>query len=218
MSIYGAVIVALIASILYLFAGIYSEVAFIEFDEKGLKYHSTDYGVTIIIPENAVSGKARLRMGVSLVGPFCLPKNYRLVSAVFWLDISVHLKKFAELHMPHFVRLQNEEDTKRLSFFLATDQSITTTGEYQFTRVQDYPSNFKPGSGYGTLWADHFCSGCIAEEMKESSLPLQYRCCLTGVTPESCDYFDGWQIDFVFSYALQSCYKVSQHYSKYTIM
>ena len=97
--------------------------------------------------------EARLRVGVTLVGPFHFPDNYTLVSAVVWIDTSIPLKKHAELHMPHFVLLQDEEDTKELSFFLASDQS--------FTEFEAYPSSFKPGSAYGTLWVDHFCSRCI---------------------------------------------------------
>ena len=59
-----------------LYPGIFSEAASLEFDEWGLQYHYAEHGITIIIPEDAVSGKARLRVGVALVGPFHFHDNY----------------------------------------------------------------------------------------------------------------------------------------------
>ena len=179
------------------------------FDKRGLRYHSPDHGITIIIPEDAVICEARLRVGVSFVGPFNIPKSYRPVSAVFWIDINAPLLKCAELHMHHFVRLQNPEDTKKLSFFVAADESFITTGEFQFTKVEKSHSSFSHERAYGTLWLDHFCTLCQLEELDESSLPLECRYYLTGVTPQNPEHFEGWQLDIVFSYALPTCFSVS---------
>ena len=168
-----------------------------------MKYHSSEHGVTIIIPEDAVSGKARLRVGIALVGPFHFPDNYTPVSAVAWINTSVPLQKRAELHMPHFVLLQDEEDTKELSFFLASDQSY---GEFEFTEVPHYPSSFKPGSSYGALWVDHFCSGCIVEKNDPKKLMCHYY--IARVFPKDCNQ-DEWPAVFVFSYHLPTCIEVS---------
>ena len=185
-----------------MYPGIFDEAASIEFDERGLKYHSAEHGITIIIPEDAVSGKARLRVGVTLVGPFHFPDNYTPVSAVAWINTSVPLQKRAELHMPHFVLLQDEEDTKELSFFLASDQSY---GEFEFTEVPHYPSSFKPGSSYGTLWVDHFCSGCILKKKDVKQLMHHYY--IARVLPNDRDRNE-WATEIVFSYFLKSCIKV----------
>ena len=147
-------------------------------------------------------------MGVSLVGPFNIPKNYRPVSAVFWIDINVPLLECVELHIPHFVRLQNEKDTKKLSFFLADDQSFTNTGEFQFDRELD--CSFKPGSAYGALWVDHFCVGCLLEDIEESCLPLEYL--VTTVLPKDRDR-PSWRSYIVFSHAILTCLTVCQHYN-----
>ena len=140
-------------------------------------------------------------MGVTLVGPFHFPENYTPVSAVVWINISVPLVKRAELHMPHFMLLQDEEDTKELSFFLASDQSFT---EFEFNKVLHYPSSFKPGSAYGTLWMDHFCSGCI---LMEDAKKLMRHYYISSVFPRDCDQ-DECKAVFVFSYFLPTCIKV----------
>ena len=169
-------------------------------------YHSTDHGVTIIIPEDAVSGKARLQVGVSLVGPFRFPENYRPVSAVVWININVPLRKRAELHMPHFVLLENEKDTKKLGFFLASDQSFATCSEFVFLEC-NYPVSFKPGSTYGTLWVDHFCSGCILEEVDVKEAKHLYY--IARAFPKDRSQ-DEWMAEFVFSYCIPTCMEVCQ--------
>ena len=179
-----------------------------EFNERGVKYHSTEHGITIIIPEDAVSGKARLQVGVALVGPFRFPENYTPVSAVAWINTSVPLQKHAELHMPYFVLLQDEEDTKELSFFLAFDQP---NGEFEFTEVPHYPSSFKPGSSYGTLWVDHFCSGCILNKKGAKKQMCQYY--IARVLPNDRAQNE-WATEIVISYNLLSCIKVCQWYVK----
>ena len=57
----------------------------VNFDKNGLKYHLSNHGITVIIPENAVDRDALLRIGVYYVDLFQFPHGYRLVSDVFWI-------------------------------------------------------------------------------------------------------------------------------------
>ena len=176
----------------------------IKFDARGLKYHMSDHGITVIIPENAVTTETLLNVGVYYVNSFQLPKGHRLVSEVFWIKTSVPLQKTAEVYVPHFVKIKDEEDSNKLRFFMASDKS--TEDIQTLTKVPANSCSFEPGSSYGKLVMEHFCSGCILERIDRSGLPLQYL--ITRVFPIDSGESKMWTADIVFSYALKSCLKV----------
>ena len=178
-----------------------------EFDKTGLKCHLSDHGITIIIPENAINeDKALLRIGVYYIDSFqFLPEGYRLVSEVFWIDTNIPLHKNVNFYMPHFAQIKNNDDTKKLKFFLASDESFRNYGVFKFTNAEpNHQYYFEPGC-YGKLVLSHFCSGCILEKIESSGLPLEYL--VTTVIPTNRDS-STWTADFVFSYALPICRKV----------
>ena len=178
----------------------------VRFDKNGLKYHLSNHGITVIIPENAVDGNAILRIGVYYVDLFQFPHGYKLVSDVFWIDSSIPLQKHVELYIPHFVKTSKESESKSLSFFTASDEYFRTHGVLKFKEVPEHTYDFEHDSSYGKLVLDHFCSGCILEKMdKEDNLPVQYL--ITKVLPNDCDK-PTWKARFVFSYALPTCHKV----------
>ena len=177
----------------------------VNFDASGLKYHMPDHGITVIIPENAVTTETSLSIGVYYVKPFQLPEDHRLVSEVFWIKTSVRsLQKNVELYIPHFVSLRDEEDSNKLGFFMGSD--VSTKDIQTFSEVPANISTFEPGSSYGKLVIDHFCSGCILERIYGNGLPLQYF--VTKAFPNNSDESERWTADLVFSYALTSCRKV----------
>ena len=176
----------------------------LNFDARGLKYHMSDHGITVIIPENAVTTETLLSIGVYYVNSFQLPEGHRLVSEVFWIKTSVPLQKSAELYVPHFVKVRAEEDTNKLGFFMAPD--VSTEGIQTLTEVPANSCSFEPGCSYGKLVMKHFCSGCILERIDRNGLPLLYL--ITRVFPNDSDESKRWTADIVFSYALNSCLKV----------
>ena len=89
----------------------------VKFDARGLKHHVPDHGITVIIPENAVATEEFLYIRIYDSGSIQFPASHRLVSEVFWIESSTYLQKNAELYVPHFVKVRNEEDSKKLSFF-----------------------------------------------------------------------------------------------------
>ena len=185
----------------------------VKFNVRGLKYHVPDHGITVIIPENAVDAEAQICIGIYYTEPSQLPQGYRLVSEVFWIKTSVHLQKCVELYVPHFVEIRNENDSKKLSFFMTSDKSDMSSGVLEFVEVPTNSCTFEPGSFYGKVVLDHFCSGCILENVDVDKLPLRY--CITRVFPN--DYHSStcekWEADFVFSYALPACLKVCKYYT-----
>ena len=181
----------------------------VNFDVKGLKYHMPDHGITVIISENAVNADTVLNIGVYYINSFQLPKGHRLVSEVFWIKTSVPLQKSAELFVPHFVKVRDEEDRNKLGFFMASD--ISTADIQTFTKVPTNSCSFEPESSYGKLVMEHFCSGCILERIDGNGLPLLYL--ITRVFPNDSEKKKKWTADIVFSYALTSCLTVCVHIS-----
>ena len=176
-----------------------------EFDKTGLKCHLPNHGISVIIPENAVNGKALLRIGVYFVDSFQFPEDYRLVSDVFWIDSNtpLHEKATVQLYIPHCVMIKNKNDLKNLRVFLAPDVSFKRSGVFKFTEANKQSYSFEPDN-YGKLLMNHFCSGCILKK-ESSGLPLEYL--VTRVIPINRDR-PSWNADFVFSYALPTCQKV----------
>ena len=178
----------------------------VKFDKKGLKYHLSNHGITVIIPEDAVDRDALLRIGVYYVDLFQFPEDHRLVSDVFWIDSSIPLHKHVELYIPHFVKTRQESESKRLGFFTASDEFFRTHGVLKFREVPEHTYGFEHDNSYGKLVLGHFCSGCVLEKMDgKDNLPVQYL--ITKVLPNDCDK-PTWKARFVFSYALPTCHKV----------
>ena len=171
-----------------------------------------DHGITVIIPENAVDAEAQICIGIYYTEPFQLPQGYRIVSEVFWIETSVRLQKCVELYVPHFAEIRNENDSKKPSFFMTSDESYTSSGVLDLIEAPTNNCTFEPGSSYGKVVLDHFCSGCILENIDVDKLPLRY--CITRILPNdshSCTC-EKWKAEFVFSYALPACLKVCKYY------
>ena len=175
-----------------------------EFDKTGLKQHLPNHGITVIISENAVDGKAMLYIGIYYVDSFQFPEDHRLVSDVFWIDSSIPLHETAivQLYIPHCVIMKN--DSKNLKIFLAPDESFKRSGVLKFIEANKHTYSFEPGN-YGKIAMNHFCSGCILEKKESGGLPLEYL--VTRVIPTNRDR-PSWTADFVISYALPTCQKV----------
>ena len=185
----------------------------LKFDARGLKYHMPDHGITVIIPEKAVDAEAQISIGIYYTEPSQLPQNYRLVSDVFWIETSIHLQKCVELYVPHFVGLRNENDSKKLSFFITSDESDMSSSVLEFVEVPTNSYTFEPERCYGKVVLDHFCSGCILENVDVDKLPLRY--CITRIFPNDSHLHTHkkWEADFVFSYAHLTCLKVCKYYT-----
>ena len=165
-----------------------------------------DHGITVIIPENAVATEELLYIRIYDSKSIQFPESHRLVSEVFWIESSTYLQKNVELYVPHFVKVRNEEDSKKLSFFMASDESYVSSGALEFEA--SVSCTFEPGSCYGKVVSGHFYSLCILENVNVDKLPLQY--CVTRIFPNnspSCTH-ENWKADFVFSYTLPTCLKV----------
>ena len=182
-----------------------------EFDKTGLKCHLSDHGITIIIPKNAINEeKAILCVGVYYADSFQFPENHRLVSEVFWIDSNIPLHKNVQFYMPHFVKIKSKNDTKKLKFYLASDELFRNYGVFKFTdAAPNHQYSFEP-DGYGKLVLNHFCSGCILEKIDSNDLlPLEYL--VFSVFPSDRNR-PSWTADFVFSYAIPTCREVCVKY------
>ena len=91
---------------------------------------------------------------VYYVNSFQLPEDHRLVSEVFWIKTSAPLQKNAELYVPHFLSIRDDNDNSKLGFFMASD--VSTKDVQTLTEAPANTSSFEPGSCYGKLVMDHF--------------------------------------------------------------
>ena len=77
----------------------------IEFDQKGLFYHSEEHGVSVIIPENAVKGPATMQFTASRLWPNfkCANRSYETVSPFVYIHTDDELSEPAQVHIPHYI-------------------------------------------------------------------------------------------------------------------
>ena len=82
----------------------------IEFDQRGLFYHSEEHGVTVIIPENAVKSHSSILIQVSRFWPNfkCADEGYyEPVSPFVYIYTDDELSEFAQVYIPHYVDRDN---------------------------------------------------------------------------------------------------------------
>ena len=121
-------------------------------------------------------------IGIYYTEPSQLPQGYRCVSDVFWIETGVCLQKCVEFYVPHFAEIRNENDSKKLSFFMTSDESYMSFGVSEFVEAPTNSCTFELGSCYGKVVLGHFCSGCIIENVDVDKLPLKYH--VTRIFPK----------------------------------
>ena len=125
------------------------------FDENGLFYHSYKYGVTIIIPPGAVLQPCTLQFGACLLLPhFRSSDSFIPVSPFVWIHIDSLLAKPAELYIPHYVDVSNDENKKTLCL-LTTKENCEV-----FTADKVAQVSFSPT--LARIFTTNFCSLCVA--------------------------------------------------------
>ena len=76
-------------------------------DATGLAYHSSQYGVTLIVPEGAVKAKAIIWIGVNFASNKFKFKDFVPVSPIVWTYTNCQLPKPAKLYIPHHINVSN---------------------------------------------------------------------------------------------------------------
>ena len=127
-----------------------------QFDKEGFFHHSYDYGVTIIIPKDAVNTPSTLQFGVTtLIADFNCEDSLEPVSPFVWIHTDTELTKPAQLYISHHVIVENNEDRKNVC--------LLTRGDNQSVfRVNDDLS-LEINETFAKVSGTHFCSACLAD-------------------------------------------------------
>ena len=172
---------------------------------SGSVYHSVDHGVTIIVPEGAVSSPTKMWFSAALYGPFAYPSGHVPVSAIVWLQSDVPLFKPAVLRMPYYLTVKNEEECQKLTFLTGDDVIEDNSLPLISLRPDSRQGTFTPGSSYASIEMDHFCFECIT--CIDESLLDHCRYCITEVI-QATQTPSQWKVEYCVTYTLPTCLKV----------
>ena len=91
-----------------------------QFDHKGGTFQSAVHKVSIVVPPNAIDDgeKVTIHMGATTSGPFDLPEDCKLRSAVVWLgsESDVVLKRNVTVVVPHSAVLTSPQHHSMMRF------------------------------------------------------------------------------------------------------
>ena len=144
-------------------------------DSTGLIYHSSQYGITMIVPEGAMKEKASIRIGVCLLSQnFKFPDDFVPVSPIVYVHISCQLIKPAEIYVPHHIDVSNMSCPYHQLYLLkANDDSFIMDNVFAFKQTNEYKINIQ--SRLVKIYGTHFCSLCCAvNKLEYDKIPKQY--------------------------------------------
>ena len=122
----------------------------IQFDHNGGTFQSPIHKVSLVVPPNALRDgeKVTVYMGATTSGPFDLPEDCKLRSAVVWLSAgttNATFKKSIALVMPHSALFSNP-DQHGLMKFLVCEKCEGAKYQFKHGQVQ-----FEIGAEYGLV-------------------------------------------------------------------
>ena len=115
--------------------------------------------------------ETQLNVRVSLSGPFQIPSNSELLSAVYWISSPCTFAKPITVRIQHCAVLSSDKQCSKLTFIC-----ITCTQKNLPYIFQQLPGGvFKPHDSYGSLSLCHFSGLAIAvkEQRQQSTEPSE---------------------------------------------
>ena len=182
-------------------------------DATGLIYHSSQYGVTMIIPEGAVKTKAIVSIGVCFVSEkFEFEDDFVPVSPVVWAYINCQLTKPAELYIPHHIDVSNmEHPNSQLYLLTADDESFLKDKLFTFKHNKEIKMTIE--SMLVKFRPPHFCSNCIAiKGQAYTKIPKRYL--IAKMEQRLLDH--SLLIDLCFLFEQKICKEVCDNLTVYT--
>ena len=98
----------------------------IQFEHNGGTFQSPIHKVSLVVPPNALSDgeKVTVYMGATTSGPFDLPEDCKLRSAVVWLSVSpsnVVFKRSISVIIPHSAVINSSQHHSMMRFVICED-------------------------------------------------------------------------------------------------
>ena len=161
--------------------------------------------------------EAQLNVQVSLSGPFQMPFNSELLSAVYWVSSPHKFEKPITVEIQHCAVLSSDEQCSKMTFV----RTNCTQKQLPFTFKELVGGVFEPKNSYGSISLSHFSGVAIAVKGQQQSTESSERTCQTKqvkerVVEQYCAQLyitrksvKEWKADFVVTKDLDSCLTVS---------
>ena len=128
---------------------------------RGATIQPLSTGISLYIPEQALSLDVDLLIRPCFSGPFELPAGYESASPAYLIQPNRkwQLHRPAALQIHHHARLRDEEDCEEMAFLSASIVPEYRQSEpvYVFTEIKHSRGVFQPGSQVGNIDLQHFC-------------------------------------------------------------
>jgi hypothetical protein len=193
------------------FKSIFNVMEKLQVDSSGIIYRCNQYGVTINIPEGAVTEPITLWYGANLSSDRFQLKDFVPVSPIVWIYSSSQLLKPAEVYIPHHVSVIgiNKSYIKSRLFLLTASDDVTQKDIIFDSQIE----SFQVCRKYVMISTEHFCSYCLAEK-KDTALKKHYQICRAMKTTPDNDVL----VNICFMYDEKKCReKIKEQYKEYEV-
>jgi len=135
---------------------------------EAVKLNFEGYGFKLCVPKNSLPAEVsetQLSVQVSLSGPFQMPSNCELVSAVYWVSSPNKFVKPITVEIQHCAALSSSKQCSQLAFV----HTKCTQKELPYIFKEKVGGVFSPHSSYGSLSLSHFSGiGVIIKPLQRS--------------------------------------------------
>ena len=149
--------------------------------QEAVKLNFEGYGFKLCVPKSSLPAgvsETQLSVQVSLSGPFQIPSNCKLVSAVYWISSLHKFIKPVTVEIQHCAALSSDKQCEQLIFV----HTKCTQKELPYTFTELEGGIFSHHNSYGNLSLSHFSGiGIVIRSLVERSFGVQ----LVPVLPES---------------------------------
>ena len=157
------------------------QVRILEFDATGQKYKSSEHGITINIPEEAIpQGQiVHVEVAVALYGPFHFSDGKRPISPILWMcpQEDVSFLKPITITLPHTMTDLSPDDVQKFGVSIAKADHRSTAlcdgkQKYVFKTYKQLSALRMDKDGhFVTLHVDHCCFWCLQMNEKDRVPP-----------------------------------------------
>ena len=146
--------------------------------------------------------EAELNVQVSLSGPFQMPFNSELLSAVYWVSSPHKFEKPIIVEIQHCAVLSSDEQCSKMTFV----RTNCTQKQLPFTFKELVGGVFEPKNSYGSISLSRFSGlGITVRGQQQEEERVEYCAQLYN----SRKSVNEWRVDFVVTKDLDSCLTVS---------
>lgn len=180
----------------------------IEVSSTGQTHVYSDYGVTIVIPDNAVPQNmtVHLEISVKLYGPFVYLKNKVPISPVLWICFqeAVELQRPLTIYLSHFLNLNSASELSGNIIIGKATHKLDERSQFVFEQL-NVPVELSSSLSCGVFQTNHCCFLCLQAGKKIVESPLSIAYCMSIIEEV---VKDRHVYNFCLTFEHQACLKV----------